>query len=146
MARRLCGDKNELRITDNLSGSEIVLSYRLPTTKERVAYTAACIQRKGAKVINKSTETRIKYGKKILIGVRDGDFEVPGQGNEFAILSSDPESKGYQAGWKDLIEKYASDILELLSIQVFDVPAQIKTEDDDSEDDDIIESEDAEQD
>ena len=98
MARRLCNDNNELKITDNLSGSDIVLSYRLPTTKERVSYTAACIQRKGTKVINKSTEARIKYGKKILAGIREGDFEVPNKNGGFVALSSDIKSDHFQAG------------------------------------------------
>ena len=120
MPRMLSDDLNELIIQDNLSGSEILFQYRLPTTKERVAYTNACIERKGRKVINKSTEARIRYGAKILAGIRAGDFILPGG----KTVSSDPTSPHYDENWKEKVKAHAADLIELLAVRVYDTPAQ----------------------
>jgi len=61
---------------DNLSGTEIVLFYRTPITKERVAYANEAYQRRGRKVVNRIVETRIKYGLKILRGIPGGGFRA----------------------------------------------------------------------
>jgi len=130
MARRLGDELNEMRFQDNLSNSEIVLQYRMPTTPERVAYTNESFQRKGRKIISRPVETRLKYGLKILEGIREGDFEVKGPDGTWVVISSDPKSEHYFAGWKEHVEKYASDIVELLAIRVFDVPVQAAPEED----------------
>lgn len=143
MARRLHSGNNEMELTDNLSKSRIVLNYRLPTTKERVKYTADCIQRQGTKIIDKTTEVRIRDGKKILTSIREGDFEIPSpDGRDFVPLASDADSKNYKSNWKDLVEECGSDILEFLAIQVFDIPVQIARDGDGA----IVQSEDAGQD
>jgi len=130
MARRLGDELNEMRFQDNLSNSEIVLQYRMPTTLERVGYTNESFQRKGRKVISRPVETRLKYGLKILMGIREGDFEIQGPDGTWITISSDAKSEHYFAGWKEHVEKFAGDILELLAIRVFDVPVQAAVEDD----------------
>ena len=130
MARRLGDELNEMRFQDNLSNSEIVLQYRMPTTPERVAYTNEAFQRKGRKIISRPVETRLKYGLKILKGFREGDFEIKGSDGTWIVISSDVESDHYNADWKEHVEKYASDIVELLAIRVFDVPVQAAVEED----------------
>ncbi|MBW2591839.1 MAG: hypothetical protein JRE58_02345 [Deltaproteobacteria bacterium] len=134
MARRLGDELNELRFQDNLSGSEIVLLYRMPTTKERVAYTNESYQRKGRKVINRTVETRMKFGLAILGGFREGDFERQ-VGGKYVPMSSDSASDNYFPEWKEHIEKYASDLVEHLALRVFDMPVQIPEEDEGTTDD-----------
>jgi len=133
MARRLGDELNEMRFQDNLSNSEIVLKYRMPTTPERVGYTNESYQRKGRKMISRPVETRLKYGLKILEGIREGDFEIKGPDGTWIVISSDLESDHYFADWKAHVEKYASDIVELLAIRVFDVPVQAAPEEEDEE-------------
>jgi hypothetical protein len=123
MPRRLGEEVNEMRFQDNLSGSEIVLFYRMPTTEERIAYTNESFQRKGAKMINRTTETRMKFGLKILEGFRTGDFEINVRG-QWKPLSSNSHSEHYSPDWKNHVQKYASDLIEHLAIRVFDISVQ----------------------
>lgn len=131
MARRLGDELNEMRFQDNLSGTEIVLLYRMPTTKERVAYTNEAYQRKGRKMINRTVETRMKYGLKILGGFREGDFEKKMPDGKWGPIASDPASSDYFPGWKEHVETYASDLVEHLALRVFDMPVQIPEETED---------------
>ena len=130
MARRLGDELNELRIRDNISGSTIVLYYRMPTTEEVVRYTNDLIKRRRNKVISQLGETRQKYGSMILEGFRKGDFEKR-VGKKYVPLISDPDSKNYDSEWKEHVKKYAADLIELLAVHVFEAPAE--TEDEESD-------------
>ena len=124
MPRRLSDELNELRIQDNISGSDIVLSYRLPTTAERAAYANESFRRRGNKVETRVVETRLKYGKLILSGIREGDFEVK-LGDTYRPIASAPGSEHYAADWKELVAAHAGDLLELLAARVFDGSASL---------------------
>ena len=128
MARRLGNDLCELKIQDNISGSEIVLQYRMPTTQERMAYSNESFQRKRNKLVSRLAETRQKFGTKILAGIREGDFEKK-MGSSYVPIASDTASKHYDADWRKHIEEHASDLIELLAAHVFDVPAEMADED-----------------
>jgi hypothetical protein len=128
MARRLFA-QNELVLRDNLSGTDIVLYYTMPTNKQRLAYQNASVVRKNGQVENHTTEARQKYGLEILAGFREGDFE----NSEGKPISSDPKSENYEAGWKEMVADQASDLVELLAAQVFDVSARIKRGGEDAE-------------
>lgn len=131
MPRLLSNADNTLRITDNISGSEIELYYRLPTTAEHTAYQNECIQRRGKKVRTRYPETRLKYGKKILTGFRAGDFVIEdGQGGTRAIASEEGHAD-YFEGWRGHVEKYAADLVQLLAGHVFEQPADIEEDFDD---------------
>lgn len=130
MPRRLGDELNEMRFQDNLSGTEIVLLYRMPTTKERVAYANESFQRKGRKLINRAVETRMKFGLNVLEGFREGDFERK-VGAAWKPIASDSASDNYFPEWKEHVEKYASDLIEHLAIRVFDLPVQVPEEDED---------------
>jgi hypothetical protein len=128
MARRLGDELNEMRFQDNLSGSEIVLFYRMPTTKERIGYANESFRRTGKKVINRSVETRMKYGAAILKGFREGDFEIESKG-EYAPISCDSKSEHYFPDWHAFVVNHAPDLIEYLAIRVFDIPVQLPDED-----------------
>ena len=137
MPRRLTDELNELIIRDNISGSEIKLSYRLPATAERAAYANESFRRKGNKVETRIVETRQKYGKLILSGIREGDFEVR-VGDRIQPLAGDPASPNYAPDWRELVAQHAGDLLELLAAHVFDgscsVGAAARSDDDSGDD------------
>lgn len=135
MPRILSDDPNELKIHDNISGSDIVLHYRMPSTAERAAYANESFQRRGRKIKAAIGETRIKYGLKILQGIREGDFET----DTGRPLSSTFGSEFYDEGWKEKIAKHAADLVELLAVRVFDAPAILDAEDEEDEADEDAE-------
>jgi len=133
MPRRTGNEPNILRIRDHISDSDIVLFYRMPTTREQVAYTNGLIQRRGKKVVYRQGEMRMKYGAAILTGFRTGDFEKQDRDGKWVPYASDPESPRYDPDWKNLICEHAPDLVELLAVHVFESPAEI-ADDDDGED------------
>jgi len=142
MTRRIGDELNELRIHDNLSNSEIILKYRMPTTQETIRYGSETIIRKRNKIVSRIGETRQKYGAMILEGFRKGDFERK-VGDKYVPISSDSDSEHYDPQWKDYLKKYASDLIEVLAVHVFETPAQVD-EDQDEEEEMEIQEEDAE--
>ena len=119
MARVLGAKKNVLRIRDNLSGSELELYYRMPTTEERVGYINECFHREDGEVKVQIAETRQKYGLEILEGFRVGDFEVEtDDGTE--VLNPDDHP-----AWKEHLHAGASDVLEVLATRVFEASAAV---------------------
>ena len=90
---------SELKMKDHLSGGEVVFYYDLPDSEMRIKYENESMQRQGTKIVNNKTATRIKYGLKILRGVREGDFQAPKDG-EIVPLSSDRSSEDYNPAWK----------------------------------------------
>ncbi len=129
MARKLGDELQTVTIHDNLSNSEIVFTYRMPTTKERADYQNMAVKRKRNKVSFENTKARQKFGMEILEGIRDGDFEVKKDG-EYKSISSNQSSEHYDSDWKQHVEAHAIDLVELLASHVFDASAEV----DDSQD------------
>jgi hypothetical protein len=111
--------RNELRIHDPVSGSAVVLYYRLPTTEERIAYSSAIFERDGEKVKITPGIPRHEYGSEILLGFEEGAFEKEADGS-LIQFSSDPKSSAFDPEWKVLVIKYASDLLDVLAMHVFE--------------------------
>jgi len=130
MPRTLNDQPCEVTFFDRISNSKITLHYRMPTTEERIAYANEQIIRKGGKIKNNAGEARIKFGMKILTGFKDGDFEK----GENQPLSADTKSPNYDAAWKTIIKQYASDVVALLCVHVFE--ASVVTQTPDADDDD----------
>lgn len=122
MARYLSDLDNELCIDDNISGTTVRLFHRMPTPGERIRYTNECYPKdnKGRTRIALS-ESRQKFGMKILTGIGNGDF-LDGDGKP---MSSDKSDENYNQAWRDLVAKYAIDLVELMAAQVFDASASI---------------------
>lgn len=129
MPRTMDDGLNTLKIWDNISSSELEIYYRSPTTQEREAYSNKSIQRKRNKLIFRAAQTRHKYGLIILTGIREGDFIIKKDGKKVP-LSSDSKSPNYNKDWKDIMLKYASDIIEVLAAFVFESSAEAEGEDD----------------
>lgn len=108
-------DKNELVVLDAISGTDIVLYYRTPTTSERVAYQRAQIKKEGKKIKIRASQARQEFGLKILTGFADGAFGYDGR-----PISSNPEAANYREDWKDLVLAQAADLVEVLALTVFE--------------------------
>jgi len=132
MPRRLSDETNELRIQDNISGSEIVLYYRMPTTEESIRYTNQMQQRRKNKLVLRLGEVRQKFGAAILTGFRDGDFEIKA-GDQYAPIASDPTSRYFDPHWKEHVMQRAADIIEALAIHVFEASVEAAGDEADGE-------------
>ena len=127
---RLLNDKPcEVTFHDRISDSDITLCYRLPTTEERIAYANEHVIRKGGAIKNNTGAARVKYGLLILTGFKEGAFAK----EEGKPLSCDPQSPHYDAAWKTVVRKYASDILSLLAVHAFDASVVTAPEDEEDE-------------
>lgn len=122
MARDLTKfDDNTLELLDSISGSSIILTYRTPTTSDRVRYQSRRFRREGDKLINCSRKAMIEAAAGVLTGIRDGDFTCGRDGDGQPIpLSSNPDSPHYREGWKDLIVDMAGDLLFILGNNLFE--------------------------
>jgi hypothetical protein len=114
--RTLSDKPCKVTFADNIAGGNITLEFRLPTTEERITYSNSQVARHGRKVESILGDTRMKFGAKILTGITDGEF----QKEDGKPLSSKPESKDYDAGWKALVEKFAPDVVAMLAMHVFE--------------------------
>jgi len=125
---RLLGDgiKNILRIKDRVSGDEIVLYYRLPTTEERVSYFTSIWNREKGQIKENIGAARIEGGKKILEGIGENSFSQRIDG-EIKAISCDPESSNYQTEWKEWVLKFAPDIIETLAREIFETGVETES-------------------
>lgn len=106
-----------LTLNDRISGSKITLHYELPTSEERIEYSNSLVTRNGSQIEYNHSETRAKYGLKILRGFNDGDFAKAVD----KPISSRPDSPDYDPDWKKYVSQYGSDIVEMLAIHVFEL-------------------------
>jgi hypothetical protein len=111
--------RNELVINDSISGGQITLYYRIPTTQERVRYSQSLFRRERNKVVYSYSEARQHWGREILEGFKDGDFAVREKGKDVPY-SSDPKVKNFREDWKELVCTYAADLVEFLAVTVFE--------------------------
>lgn len=128
--------KNSLSISDTISGSDIKLFYRMPTTEERVRYQSGLFTRKGKKP-GVNVELRLYMGLKILSGFEEAALVngkyVGGFGYGGKPIASDQASANYRADWKDLLKETAADIILALAISVFEGVGLAKAEDGEEE-------------
>jgi hypothetical protein len=129
MPRILSDEPCEVTFNDNIAGGKIKIKYRMPTTEERIKYSNSQVNRHGRKIESIIGDTRQKFGKIILAGITDGDFVKAGN----KPLSSNEDSSNYDAGWKEIVAKYAPDVIAMLAMHVFE-NALSRTEPDDEED------------
>src|SRR5512134_1157262 len=93
-------------IFDAPSGQTCGIYYRRPKPSECIAYQSSLLKRKGDKIQDNTTKTRLEFGLKIITGIREGDYGVE-DGNGELPLSSDPSSKDFREDWKELLARIA---------------------------------------
>lgn len=129
MPRIIGTDRNELIINDPISNSQLGLYYRMPTTSERQGYMNAAVKRVKNKISLHQAEARMKYGAKILVGIRDGDF-LRMEAGKAVPMSSNPASPDYYEFWQDEIESGCGDLVMALAAIVFDGGIDVATPED----------------
>lgn len=131
---RILGEKviHEIAFSDPVSGSELSFFYRIPTTDERKTYLASQYKRVEGITEDHSYDTRVKYAKKILVGIGEDQFAFEGEDKEGNLkvtqFSSDPKKENYRADWRDLVEQYLPDMLWFLSWRIFEGASVTKNE------------------
>lgn len=115
--------RNVFSVLDPVSGREIDLYYRMPSSSERIAYESAKfdLDQKSA-LVSRAPEARQEYGLLILEGFKKGGFHLPQEDGSVKDISSDPADPDYIADWKDKIKEFAIDIIEVLAHRIFDGP------------------------
>jgi hypothetical protein len=114
MGRILGEERHVLAIQDPVSGSVISLYYRRPTSEERVAYQLSAYQIEGGERRFCLGETRLKFGLKILVGFKAGNFLIQENGEPIPL---DPDRHG---DWQEQVAKHAPDLVAYLAQQVFE--------------------------
>lgn len=114
MSRILGEENHSLVVHDPVSGSEITLYYRRPTSEERVAYQLSAFRLEGGQRRFCLGETRLRFGLEILTGFGAGDFLVPEDDGEAPL---DPER---HPDWKERLKEHAPDLVAYLAQQIFE--------------------------
>lgn len=138
-------EKTKMVVIATTSGDEVGVYYRDPTTKEMHQYQNESVQRKRNKVVFRHSEAQLKFGNKILVGVKDGDFGAPDASGKMVAISSDPQSPQHREDWRELLLKHGSAIIMALGAHVFGGTEALDGEED-AEDIDDDEGEDVTQD
>ena len=114
MARVLGEGNHSLVLHDPVSGTEVTLFYRRPTSEERVAYQMSAFRLEGGQRRFCLGETRLKFGLAILTGFGPGDFLVTDAGAEIPL---DPER---HQDWRARLGEHAPDLVSFLAQQIFE--------------------------
>ncbi len=114
MARVLGEERHRLQIQDPVSGSVITLYFRRPTSEERLAYQLSAYRIEGGERRFCLGETRLKFGREILTGFGEGDFQVREDGREIPL---DPAR---HPDWQERLAAEAPDLVAFLAQQVFE--------------------------
>ena len=131
------GEELHKKIIATTRGVEVGVYHREPTTEEIHRYNNEAIRRKGQKMTFRQTEAQYKFGAKILKGLVEGAFGVPGPDGKLTPVSSDPESPDYKENWKQLVLKRAPAVVITLGAAIFGGTEAIdEAEDVDGEDED----------
>jgi hypothetical protein len=123
--------ENKLTINDPATGEAITFLYRQPTTEERIRYAKSLqkIKRKGQKVDVEDNiyPTRIKFGIIILTGfVETKKDDITGElAGGFVDEKGKPFSSvrgqdNFRDDWKQLVQKFAAELVEFLARKVFE--------------------------
>ena len=115
MPRLLKDQPCEVTFDDRISETRITLFYRLPTTQERIKYSNSLVSKRRNKIETSMGEARLKYGAAILLGFKEGAFET-----DKGLLASDPKAPHYDPDWKNIVRKYAPDVIAILAFHVFE--------------------------
>lgn len=125
MLRILDAERHVAEVRDPISGALHELYYRLPTSKERVAYQGSFVKRLGKKItMRKDTfSIHVKFAAKVLQGFKTGTFSYDG-----AVISCNEAEDGttfvheengkkveypivFRKDWRELLEKTAADVI-----------------------------------
>lgn len=112
-----------------IGGHKVGVFYRSPKPSEYIAYHQDKLKLKGARVESNLTETNLKYGLKVITGVRGGDLEYRENG-EWKPLDTDaiPDEE-----WRDIIKRDFFELVDFVGAKVFNPAAETSSEEEDLE-------------
>jgi len=113
------GETLHKKIISTTRGVEVGVYHREPTTEEIHQYNNEAVRRKGTNVKLRYSKAQFKFGAKILEGIVEGDFGVPGPDGKLVPVSSDPESLDFRQDWKALLLKRAPAVVITLGAAIF---------------------------
>ena len=123
-------------------GVDITVYHRDPEPEEIHAYNNEAIRRKGNKVEFRQSKAQVKYGAKILVGIKEGDFGIKMKKSDKipTIVSSNPDSPYYRKDWKRLFVKKVHLAVMALGAAIFggteaiDGTSEVSSDDDEFND------------
>ena len=133
-------DDNVATINDRIGGCNVFLTFRMPTTAEREVYDRKSLKLKGRKLINKTFELNLFFGKKLCTGLVLAKQDAMDKWDEGLCYEGKPFSSNkddgdyYREDWKALIVLTSADLLVQLAAFIFNAVG-IEEEDDDDDDD-----------
>jgi hypothetical protein len=89
--------------------------YRMPGNDELSAYQAGLFQRRGHKIVPRTAEMRLKFGKRVLLGFEEGTLGADGK-----LIASEKTSPNYCPAWKDILVTNRPDIVSSIGRHVFE--------------------------
>jgi len=99
----------------DVDGDKVGVYYRSPTPSEYIGYHSEKLAFRGGKVESRLVQANIKYGMKVITGVRAGDLEYR-EGGEWKPLDTDamPERE-----WKAVLEREFFELVDFVGSRVF---------------------------
>jgi hypothetical protein len=120
---RILSELQKTTVFDPVTEQIVELQYFLPTNTKRVEYANRLQELMTDKnVLILFPETRVNYGKELLAGIPEDYFATP----DGKKLSSDPNSEDYRGDWKEIVFKFAPELLAALAERVFEAEAHAK--------------------
>ncbi len=109
------GSSSERLMLIDVGGEKVGVYYRSPTPSEYIGYHNEKLAFRGGKVESRLVETNIKYGLKVITGVRAGDLEYR-EGGQWKPLDTDavPEPE-----WKAVLERDFFELVDFVGSRVF---------------------------
>jgi hypothetical protein len=97
------------------SDGEVVLTYKNPSTSQRVDYSRELIDKTTGKIVDNAEEIRVQKGKELCTGFIEGSFTV-----DDIKISSDPNSENYFPEWKGMIEETVSYFFSMIALTAYE--------------------------
>jgi hypothetical protein len=113
----------------DMGGEKIGVYYRSPTPSEYIGYHRDKLKLRGGKIESRLTETNLKYGLKVITGVRKGDVEYRENGSWKKL---DPEIMT-ETEWKAILERDFIELVDFVGAKVFNPVENADSDDDESE-------------
>jgi len=129
MAYRGSSD-DRLMIVD-IGGAKVGVYYRSPKPSEYVGYHRDKLKLRGGKLESRLTEANLRYGLKVITGVRPGDLEYRENG-AWKPLDTAMTS---EEDWRPILERDFFDLVDFVGSRVFN-PVEgsgMEAEDEESE-------------
>lgn len=112
-----------------IGGQKVGVYYRSPTPSEYIGYHRDKLKLHGGKIENNLTRTNLRYGLKVITGVRPGDIEY----RENGAWKELDTTMMPEAEWKALLERDFLEMVDFIGSRVFNPIESSATDDEEDE-------------